>query len=71
MPTYEYKCTACEDSFEALQNISDDPLTTCPGCKGNIRRIIGKNILVNFKGSGFYVTDNASKSSSSAVNTSK
>ncbi len=57
MPTYNYKCTNCDNRFEARQRFSDDPLTECPVCHGLIRRVITP-VSVVFKGSGFYVTDN-------------
>jgi putative FmdB family regulatory protein len=58
MPTYEYKCTKCGHTFEAVQRMSDKPLSRCPECKGAVRRIIGGGMGVIFKGSGFYSTDN-------------
>ena len=57
MPTYEYACTNCGHTFEAMQKISDKPLTRCPKCKGAIRRVIHGGMGVIFKGSGFYTTD--------------
>ncbi len=59
MPTYEYECEKCGDHFEQFQNISDDPLTTCPKeeCKGSVHRIISPGAGFLFKGSGFYITD--------------
>ena len=57
MPTYEYACTNCGNTFEAVQKISDKPLTRCPKCKGAIRRVIHGGMGVIFKGSGFYTTD--------------
>jgi len=57
MPTYEYECKNCSHNFEVFQPISDSPLTTCPECGGEIRRLIFGGAGVIFKGSGFYVTD--------------
>ena len=57
MPTYEYECKNCSHSFEVFQSISDSPLTICPECGGDIRRVIFGGAGVIFKGSGFYVTD--------------
>jgi len=48
--------------------MSDEALTTCPSCKGQLRRLIGGGVGVIFKGSGFYVTDNREKSTGSASN---
>jgi putative FmdB family regulatory protein len=56
MPTYEYLCRECSHRFETWQKMTDDSLTTCPECGGNIRRILFPAGVV-FKGSGFYKTD--------------
>ena len=56
MPTYAYKCKACEHRFEIIQKITEDSLTTCPECSGEIRRVLFPAGVV-FKGSGWYVTD--------------
>ncbi len=57
MPTYEYECTQCGQTFDAFQSISAAPLTSCPRCQGKVRRLIGGGMGVIFKGSGFYTTD--------------
>jgi putative FmdB family regulatory protein len=62
MPTYQYACTACEHQFEAIQSFSDDSLTICPECKGEIRKVYTA-VGVVFKGSGFYKTDSAKSNS--------
>ncbi len=62
MPTYEYECTKCGHTFEAFQSIKADPLSSCPKCRGKVRRLIGGGIGVIFKGSGFYSTDNRKSS---------
>jgi putative FmdB family regulatory protein len=62
MPTYQYACTACEHQFEAIQSFSDDSLTICPECKGEIRKVYTA-VGVVFKGSGFYKTDSAKSTS--------
>ena len=59
MPTYQYACTACDHQFEAIQSFSDDSLTICPECKGEIRKVYTA-VGVVFKGSGFYKTDSRS-----------
>jgi len=61
MPTYQYACTACAHEFEAIQSFSDDSLTLCPQCKGEIRKVYTA-VGVVFKGSGFYKTDSVKKS---------
>jgi putative FmdB family regulatory protein len=57
MPTYGYECKSCGYSFEAFQSMRDQPLTECPQCGKEVRRIINGGTGVIFKGSGFYVTD--------------
>jgi putative FmdB family regulatory protein len=61
MPTYSYACKNCDHQFEIQQSFSDDTLTTCPNCGGEVRKLFG-NLGVTFKGSGFYRTDSAKKS---------
>ena len=56
MPTYEYLCQTCSHRFETWQKMTDEPLTTCPECGSQIRRVFYPAGLV-FKGSGFYKTD--------------
>ena len=64
MPTYQYACNACTHEFEAVQSFSDDSLTKCPECKGEIRKIYSA-VGVVFKGSGFYKTDSVKKKTTS------
>lgn len=59
MPTYQYRCAQC-GKFEVFQKITDDALENCPNCTGPVKRIIGKNIGVVFKGSGYYCKDYSS-----------
>ena len=61
MPTYGYECLSCDNNFEVLQSIKDDPLTTCASCGGTLRKRIYP-VGIAFKGSGFYVNDYAPKS---------
>ena len=63
MPTYTYTCTACNNHIEKRQSFTDPPLTTCEECGGTLRKIIHPVGIV-FKGSGWYVTDSRSSSSS-------
>ncbi len=56
MPMYEYKCASCGDVFEVMQKFSDEPLHEHPGCGGAVERLISAPAL-QFKGSGWYVTD--------------
>jgi putative FmdB family regulatory protein len=66
MPTYQYACTACDHEFEAVQSFSDDSLTVCPECKGEIHKVYTA-VGVVFKGSGFYKTDSVKSESSKST----
>ncbi len=66
MPTYQYRCTECANELEAVQKFTDDPLTDCPECTGNLRKVYGA-VGVVFKGAGFYATDNRSKGRANAA----
>lgn len=65
MPTYEYLCQTCSHRFETWQKMTDDPLTTCPECGSQIRRVLFPAGIV-FKGSGFYKTDHNGNGSPTA-----
>jgi putative FmdB family regulatory protein len=60
MPTYEYACRACGHVFDIVQKMSDDPLTICPECGGELRKVFAPPAIA-FKGSGFYATDHGAK----------
>lgn len=63
MPTYEYRCKACNHEFEEFQSITAKPLKKCPSCaKLRLERLIGTGSAVMFKGGGFYETDYRSES---------
>jgi putative FmdB family regulatory protein len=62
MPTYEYRCKACSNEFEAVQSFTDDALTECPACGGPLRKLFG-SVGISFKGSGFYKNDHGSRAS--------
>ncbi len=64
MPIYEYCCDDCGYTFEVLQKFSDEPITTCELCGGPVHKVLHP-VAIHFKGSGFYTTDYARKSSSS------
>lgn len=57
MPTYEYKCLACDNRFERFQGITAPAIEECPECSGKVKRLIGAGAGLIFKGSGFYITD--------------
>lgn len=61
MPTYEYRCRDCGHTFDIVQKMSDDPLTHCPECGGDLRKVFAPP-AISFKGSGFYATDHGKKS---------
>lgn len=56
MPIYEYKCANCGNRLEAMQKISDAPLTVCPKCEGKLEKQISLSGF-QFKGSGWYISD--------------
>lgn len=70
MPTYAYRCTACEHRFEQFQRMADDPLTECPECHGFVKRVIHP-VGVVFKGSGWYITDSRKTSSDNGTSDKK
>ena len=58
MPTYDYRCKACEHTFEAFHAPDEKISKTCPECgKRRVERLIGSGAGIIFKGSGFYETD--------------
>ena len=57
MPIYEYECAACGHKLEAIQKISDAPLTECPSCKAQALHKLVSAAAFHLKGSGWYVTD--------------
>jgi putative FmdB family regulatory protein len=65
MPLYEYECTKCGHRFEKIQKFSDKPVKKCPKCGARVEQVISAP-AVQFKGSGWYVTDYAKKSTSPA-----
>jgi len=65
MPLYEYECKKCGHRFEKIQKFSDRMVKKCPDCGGVVEQMISA-AAVRFKGSGWYVTDYAKKSSAPA-----
>ncbi len=71
MPLYEYECDACGHRFETIQQkFSDPPPERCPKCGGVVRKLQSAP-AIQFKGSGFYITDYARKDSGAAGAESK
>ena len=64
MPLYDYRCRDCGHEFEIQQSISDDALTECPECAGDLRKVFSP-VGISFKGSGFYKNDSRGSSGSS------
>jgi putative FmdB family regulatory protein len=65
MPLYEYRCENGH-TFEVMQRMSDEPVTTCPECGATVQRVFHP-VAVHFKGSGFYNTDYGKKKKGAAV----
>jgi putative FmdB family regulatory protein len=65
MPLYEYQCEKCQHRFEKIQKFSDPHVKRCPKCGGPVEQLLSAP-AVQFKGSGWYVTDYAKKSGSQA-----
>jgi putative FmdB family regulatory protein len=64
MPLYEYRCEACEHRFEVIQKYSDQPVAVCPSCgAGPVEKLLSSP-AIQFKGTGWYITDYARKGQS-------
>lgn len=61
MPIYEYECEKCGHHMEAIQKISDAPVSECELCNSGVKKLISQSTF-HLKGTGWYVTDYASKS---------
>lgn len=61
MPIYEYECIDCGKTFETVQKITEEPLTSCPFCSGKVKKLVS-NCFFQLKGNGWYLTDYARKS---------
>ena len=70
MPLYEYECKKCHHRFEKIQKFSDPHTKKCPKCGGPVEQVISAP-AVQFKGSGWYVTDYPKKSSGSQSSSSE
>ena len=63
MPLYEYQCKKCKHKFEKIQKFSDQPIRKCPECGGPVEKLLHAP-AVQFKGTGWYVTDYGGKDKS-------
>ena len=70
MPLYEYECDACAHRFEVIQKFSDAPVETCEKCGGRVRKLLSSP-AIQFKGSGWYITDYARASKSESGGSDK
>jgi putative FmdB family regulatory protein len=69
MPIYEYRCEQGH-TFEAMQRMTDDPITSCSTCEAPVQRVFHP-VAVHFKGSGFYSTDYGKKKSGTSSSSSE
>jgi putative FmdB family regulatory protein len=70
VPTYDYCCDECQQTYEVWQRISAAPLTTCQYCGGHVRRLLSPAPFI-LKGAGWYVTDYPSESRKKALDAEK
>lgn len=70
MPLYEYQCDACAHRFEVIQKFSDPPIEVCPKCGGAVKKLLSSP-AIQFKGSGWYITDYARSGRSEGASSSK
>jgi putative FmdB family regulatory protein len=68
MPLYEYQCDACAHRFEVIQKFSDAPIDVCPKCGGAVKKLLSSP-AIQFKGTGWYITDYARSGSTPAGET--
>ena len=66
MPLYEYQCDACANRFEVIQQYKDAPIEVCPKCGGTVKKLLSSP-AIQFKGTGWYITDYARKGGESAT----
>lgn len=70
MPLYEYQCDACGQRFEVIQKFSDPPVEVCRACGGGPVKKLLSSPAIQFKGSGWYITDYARKSGEATTSSS-
>ena len=68
MPIYEFECCECGNQIQVLQKFTDKPVTECSVCRGRMKKLISQSTF-HLKGSGWYVTDYASKSGGAQAKT--
>ena len=66
MPLYEYQCDKCAHRFEVIQKFSDPAIDVCPKCGGPVKKLLSSP-AIQFKGTGWYITDYARKGDTSAT----
>jgi putative FmdB family regulatory protein len=71
MPLYEYECEACGHRFEKIQKFSDKPLQKCPSCEKSTLHKLPSAPAIQFKGSGWYVTDYAGKNADGTTSSNR
>lgn len=69
MPVYEYECKSCNKVFEVQQKMADKPLTSCPDCEGEVKKLMSMSSF-QLKGGGWYADGYASSSGKEAAATS-
>ncbi len=69
MPVYEYECPACEKVFEVQQRMADDPLSKCPECEGDVKKIVSMSSF-KLKGGGWYADGYASTNAAASTKAS-
>jgi putative FmdB family regulatory protein len=69
MPLYEYQCDACAHRFEVIQKFSDPPVAACPTCGGAVQKLLSSP-AIQFKGTGWYITDYARGGKTDSATTS-
>ena len=68
MPLYEYQCDNCAHRFEVIQKFSDAPIDVCPKCGGPVKKLLSSP-AIQFKGTGWYITDYARSGKSDSATT--
>jgi putative FmdB family regulatory protein len=68
MPLYEYQCDKCAHRFEVIQKFSDAPIDVCPKCGGPVKKLLSSP-AIQFKGTGWYITDYARSGKSDSAAT--